>query len=175
MEYNRKKQSSEKGFALAAALMACAILFALAMLIIQLSTGDLKVSSKNVGDKKAASAAESGLHSMIQSFDPAPSTWTAANNYTTNCAATTPTYIWLPVASGADPDSEYAICAPAPPTSGPVSLPMPGYSSGGGKTWVQTRFIGRVVGHNKKVAYQTKVEIDTGVGYGPVPSGTQYE
>jgi Tfp pilus assembly protein PilX len=50
---NRKRPSSEQGFALVTALMACAILFALAMLVLNLSTSDLKVSARNVGDKKA--------------------------------------------------------------------------------------------------------------------------
>ena len=61
MRYNSKKiLSSEKGFILLTAILACVILLALAILIINLSTSDLRVSSKTVGEKKAMSAAEAG-------------------------------------------------------------------------------------------------------------------
>ena len=60
MRFRRRRLSSEKGFALVTAILACVILFALAMLILQLSTGDLRVSAKSVGDKKAMAAAETG-------------------------------------------------------------------------------------------------------------------
>ncbi len=47
MRYNSKRiLSSEKGFMLVTAILACVILFALAILVINLSTSDLRVSSK---------------------------------------------------------------------------------------------------------------------------------
>jgi Tfp pilus assembly protein PilX len=167
MESNRKRQSSEKGFALATALMACAILFALATLIIQLSTGDLKVSVKNVGDKKAMIAAESGIHRLVQDFSSDSTTWTAANNYTTNCTATTPTYIWQTIVSGVDANTRYAVCAPTESTLPPVR--MAGYALGGGDEggWGIMRYDAGVVGKND--SYNSSVSVGVGIGYGPVP------
>ena len=63
-------KNSEKGFALIAAIMACLILLALGMLVISLSTQDLRVSTKIVGDKRSSAAAEDGIHSLPQTFDP---------------------------------------------------------------------------------------------------------
>ena len=139
--------------------MACVILFALAILIINLSTSDLRVSSKSVGQKKALSAAETGIHRMIQNFNPQ------------NLAASTSTNVQVDATN--DPASVYTIGQPGPPTSGPLFLPMTGYSIGGGQTWGQRRYVVNVDGRN--TAYDTKVTIQTGVGYGPVEISTMYQ
>ena len=149
---NRKRPSSEEGFALVTALMACAILFALVMLIIQLSTGDLKVSSKNVGEKKAAIAAEAGVHRLMQNFDPANMTSAQVTNAQVNAAA--------------DPNSRYTIGSVGRPASGPDALPLRGYSIGGGQQWGQRRYEGSVTGVNTN--YNSSVTIDVGMGYGPI-------
>ena len=60
-----------RGFALVTAILAIMILMALGYLVISVSTGDLKISSRVVGEKKALSAAETGIHRMMQNFDPA--------------------------------------------------------------------------------------------------------
>ncbi|MGV8058668.1 MAG: pilus assembly PilX N-terminal domain-containing protein [Smithellaceae bacterium] len=159
MRYSKRIISSEKGFILVTAVMACVILFALAMLIINLSTGDLRVSSQNVGQKKAMSAAETGIHRLMQNFNPQ------------NLAASATTSVQ--VDSSNDPASVYTIYTPATPTSGPVFLPMSGYSIGGGQTWGQRRFVVNVDGRN--TSYNTKVTIQTGVGYGPVEISTMYQ
>lgn len=156
---NRKRPSSEKGFALVTALMACALLFALALLIIQLSTGDLKVSVKNVGEKKAMIAAETGIHRMMQNFDPQNLTNSTATNQQVDATN--------------DPASVYTIGAPTSPANGPVFLPMTGYSIGGGQSWGQRCFVVNVEGRN--TAYGTHATIQTGVGYGPVEISTMYE
>lgn len=151
---HRKRPSSEKGFALVTALMACAILFALAMLIIQLSTGDLKVSARSVGDKKASIAAEAGVQKVLSSFDPEnrPSATTVAVDATNA------------------PGSVYSFSAPAPPTSGPAFAPMTGYSIGGGQSWGQTRYGTTITGRNTR--YDASVQVDVGIGYGPVEIST---
>jgi len=156
MRLIKTRLSSEKGFALLTAIMACVILFALAMLILQLSTGDLRVSSKSVGEKKAMSAAETGIHRMMQNFDPH------------NLAATAAT--GQQVDPGNDPASVYTIGAPAAPTTGPIFLPMTGYSIGGGQSWGQRRYVADVTGRN--TSYNTQVTINTGVGYGPIEIST---
>ena len=79
--------SNEKGFALLAAIIASLILLAVAMLVINMSTGDLMSSSMTVGSKKALAAAESGISTVIQNFSPDASrdALAVAGNYTTNC------------------------------------------------------------------------------------------
>ena len=148
--------ASEQGMALVTAILACIILFALAMLVIHVSTGDLRISSKSVGDKKAMSAAETGIHRMMQNFDPANLGSSAVTNQQ--------------VDSTNDPNSVYTIGTPATPTSGPTYLPMSGYSIGGGQSWGQRRYEVIITGRN--TAYNTQVQVSTGVGYGPVEIST---
>lgn len=153
---HRTRLSSEKGFALFTAIMACGILFALAMLILQLSTGDLRVSARSVGDKKASLAAEAGVQRVLASYDPEipPS---AANT---------------PVDDANAPGSVYSFDAPTPPTSGPTSAPMMGYSIGGGQSWGQTRYRTTITGRNTRYIPPTSVQVDIGIGYGPVEIST---
>ncbi len=153
---NKKQLSSEKGFALVTAILACVILFALAMLVIQLSTGDLRVSARTVGDKKAMMAAESGIHRMMQNFDPQNLAASAAAN--------------VQVDATNDPNSVYTIGTPGNPSSGPTFLPLAGYSIGGGQSWGQRRYVVTVTGQN--TSYNTRVDIATGVGYGPIEIST---
>jgi len=134
--------------------MACVILFALAMLIIQLSTGDLKVSSSNVGDKKASIAAEAGIQQMLSSFDP----------------ASPPTPATFAVDTVNAPGSVYSFTAPVPPANGPAFLPMKGYSIGGGQQWGQRSYVSSVTGQNTN--YNSSVTIDVGMGYGPIEIST---
>ena len=65
MRYSKRGLSSQKGFILLTALLACVVLFALTFLIIDLSTSDLKISSQTVGQKKAMIAAEAGIHNRL--------------------------------------------------------------------------------------------------------------
>ncbi len=102
------KKNSEAGFALIAAIMACLILLALGMLVISLSTQDIRVSMKIVGEKRALAAADTGINSLSQTFDPqnpilVPQTTNRADgvsSYTINYPATRPTVgpIMLPLA-----------------------------------------------------------------------------
>lgn len=124
------------------------------MLILQLSTGDLKVSARNVGDKKAAIAAEAGVQQMLTSFDP----------------GSLPTATKVPVDAVNAPGSVYSFAAPAPPTSGPAFAPLKGYSIGGGQQWGQRRYVGSVKGENTN--YKSSVTIDVGMGYGPIEIST---
>ena len=148
--------SAESGFALVAAILACVILFALAMLVIHLSTQDLRTSAKNIGDKKAMAAAETGIHQMMSTFDPQSLGSSARTN--------------TQVDSANDPNSVYTIGTPTRPTSGPTFLPMTGFSIGGGQSWGQSRYVVTVTGRN--TAYDTSVSIDTGIGYGPIEIST---
>lgn len=155
-----RRIASEKGFVLVAAIFACVILFALAMLVIHLSTQDLRSSAKNVGDKKASSAAETGIHRMMQNFDPTPTDFNNTSKYNTQ----------FQVDSTNDPNSVYTISSPTRPTTGPSFLPLTGYSVGGGQSWGQARYVVDVTGRN--TSYGTTVTIGTGFGYGPIEIST---
>ncbi|MBN1546777.1 MAG: pilus assembly PilX N-terminal domain-containing protein [Syntrophaceae bacterium] len=145
-------RSSQNGFALVTAILACAILMALAVLVIYISTGDLRTSGRSVGEKKALNAAETGIHRMIQSFDPQ------------NLAASPATDVQVDAAN--DPNSFYTIGTPGNPASGKLFLPMTGYAIGGGQSWGQRHYSVTVEGKN--TTYNTRAEIETGIGYGPI-------
>jgi hypothetical protein len=166
--------ASEKGFALVAAIIACLILLAIGMLVINLSTKDLRTSSVSVGNNKSLAAVESGAHRLVQNFNPDTSTWvpTPLNtdfSYTTtaNCTATTPTYNWRALAAG-DAATQFAVCVPRPSNLPPV--PIPGYAIKPGGGWVMMRYDTRVVGKND--SYNSLVSVDVGIGYGPVCTGS---
>jgi Tfp pilus assembly protein PilX len=150
MQSDRKRLSSEKGFALVTALMACAILFALAMLIIQLSTGDLQVSTRNVGDKKASIAAEAGVQQVLGSSVRPDDLPPAVN-----------------VAVDADnaPGSVYSFATPGRPTTGPASTTLAGYQIGGNRIYGQARYQTMITGRNTRYGASVKVEVDLGIGY----------
>jgi hypothetical protein len=131
------------------ALMACAILFALAMLIIQLSTGDLKVSARSVGDKKASIAAETGIQQALAGGDPK------------NLTASTD----VPVDSVNAPGSVYSFSTPVllPKDSGRTDSCPVGYDCSAKGGWTQERYRMMITGKNTR--YDTKVEVEVGIGY----------
>lgn len=171
---NNPRFASEGGFALVAAILACVMLFALAMLVIHISTQDLRSSAKNVGDKKASAAAETGIHRMMQNFDPTNLSTSAVKSTSKNQDGTNAVQIsgvwYLQVNSANDPNSRYTIGTPTRPTTGPSFLPLTGYSVGGGQSWGQARYVVDVTGRN--TSYDTTVTIGTGFGYGPIEIST---
>ena len=148
---------NQPGFALIAALLAIWILSALGILVFTVTTQDVRISSRMVGEKKAFYAMEAGIHMLTQKFDPL------------NLDKAYPA--GFPVDPG-DPHSVYTIGTPAVPDKGPGSIPIPGYIVGGGQQWGFSRFVARVTGTNTK--YQSTVEVDVGVGFGPVEITTAY-
>jgi len=150
--------NSQKGFALIAAIMAMMVLTAVGLLAFALSTQDIRISSRLVGEKKSFSAVEAGIHRFTLTFDPANLNASVVSN--------------VQVDSGNDPTSLYTIGLPARPTSGPGSLPLPGYAIGGGQQWGQERFNNRVTGTNTR--YNSLIQVDIGAGFGPVEISTAY-
>jgi Tfp pilus assembly protein PilX len=144
--------ASQGGFALITAILAIMILMALGFLALSTSTEDLKISSRVVGEKKALMAAETGIHRLMQNFDPANMVGVQATN--------------VQVDSAADPTSRYTISGIGRPSSGPEMLALRGYSIGGGQQWGQRRYVGSVTGNN--TSYNSSVTIDVGMGYGPI-------
>ncbi|HTZ41028.1 MAG TPA: hypothetical protein VMB77_12770 [Syntrophales bacterium] len=151
-----KRRTKERGFALVAALLANLILLAVGIIAINLSTGDIRISMKSVGDKKAVNAAESGLHWLTVNFDATtPAALIGSDNQ---------------VDPATDPNSRYVINNITDATTGPAQVPLPGFSIGGSQMWGLARYDARITGTN--TAYNTTLSIDVGLGYGPVEMGT---
>ena len=165
-QFNKKRNlavrgsglSSKSGFALIAALLALMILIAMGMLVFAISTQDIRISSRTVGEKKALAAAEAGIHRLNQNFNPDNLSASAVSN--------------VPVNPANDPTSCYTIATPAPPGKGPSIVPLAGYSIGGGQQWRLARYVARVTGTNTR--YGSNVQLDASVGYGPVETTTTY-
>jgi hypothetical protein len=156
------RRPGEEGFALIAALLVFWVLTALGMLVFSVTTQDVRVSSRTVGERKAFSAAESGIHVLTQNFDPAIPNNSAVSG--------------VVVDSSGDPNTRYTIGPSVDnngnptwnPTSGPGGVPIPGFEP----NWGRRRFLARVTGTN--TAYNSSAQIDTGIGYGPVDITTLY-
>ena len=143
-------ETSRKGFALVTAILAIMILMALGYLAISVSTGDLKISGRLVGEKKALTAAETGIHRLMQSFNPE------------NMAASQAANVDI-----ADvPGSRYTVGNVGRPTAGPETSPLKGYSIGGGQQWGHRRYTAIVTG--EYTHYDSSVQISVGMGYGPI-------
>lgn len=149
---------SQRGIALVVALLANVILLAVGVLAIHLSTKDIRASFAVVGDKKAFAAAEAGIHRLATSFDPATIDQQAQSNVVVNPAV--------------DPNSRYTIFQPTQPATGPAVIRLTGYAISGGQQWGQERFVARVRGEN--TAYNSRVEVDLGLGFGPIEMSTMY-
>ena len=149
---------SERGFVLVVAVLGTAILLAVGILALTMSGQDIRISSRVVGDKKAFFACESGLHQLITNFDPASLDGSAVTD--------------VHVDYSNDPASLYTIATPSHPSSGPGTLPLAGYSIGGGQVWGQTVYDAMVTGTNTD--YGSRAQVSVGVGYGPVDMSTTY-
>jgi hypothetical protein len=154
----KKILHNEKGFALIAAILACLILLAIGMLVIQMSTSDLRTSAGTVGEKKALVAVESGVHQLLMNFGP-----DVTAGYNT----------WTPIPGG-DTGGRFKITGPPPSTAPTASIlppvTMPGYALGASQQWGMMRYDASVKGEN--TTYKAALDVGVGIGYGPVPIGT---
>ena len=171
---------NEKGFALVAALMACLILIAIGVLVINMSTGDLFTSREAVGHKKAMAAVESGITKIMK--DVGPDNWTTARNYTVvtdgsgNVCGTDDfnenLYDWENVPGAVDSHTQYAVCTPRESTD-KAPVQAVGFSLAGGGSSAMSygyqRYDTTVVG--KSESYDSQAKVNIGVGFGPVPIG----
>jgi Tfp pilus assembly protein PilX len=155
------KIKNKKGFAMIAALLAILILTAVGVLVFTITTQDIRVSMRVVGEKKAFSAAEAGINSLIQNFNPA-----------NPAASDTPVNVVVDAAT--DANTVYSIANTAPSGAGWVSMLGYTLSYGSGATppMGNNTYNSEVTGRNTR--YDSSVQIDLGVGWGPIPSGTQY-
>lgn len=158
IQVGKKDEREQGGFALISSILALFILTALGLLTFTVSTRDVRISSRVVGEKKAFSAAEAGVHYLTSNFSPE------------NLAGSAVTQVQVDPYT--DPDSRFSISAPSRPTFGPATIPIAGYAIGGGQVWGQERFNARVTGINTR--YNSMVPVDVGFGFGPVEITTAY-
>ncbi|MCX5849916.1 MAG: hypothetical protein NTW65_10765 [Deltaproteobacteria bacterium] len=142
------KEERGNGFSLVVVLLAILILTALGFLALSVSTGDIQIAHRLVGEKKALMAAETGINILTNSFSPANITEISGQ-----------------VDAASDPASTYHISAALRPTAAnaPTFLPMKGYSIAGGQEWGQKMYESSVTGENTN--YGSSVQIDVGFGY----------
>ena len=158
----KRKTRHERGFALIAALLANLILLAVGIVALNISTQDIRVSMKVVGDKKALNAAEAGIHRLTLIFDP------------TNLASLSSTsFTQVDTGTGADSGTKYKVTNVWQPTGlGSAPVLLPGYSAGGAVAWGQQRFNATVQGNND--TYSSSITVQVGLGFGPVPISVNY-
>ncbi|MDD5533368.1 MAG: hypothetical protein PHC52_11265 [Syntrophales bacterium] len=145
----------QDGFALVAAMIASLVLLAFGIMAVLISTRDIRVSSRLVFEKKAFSAAETGIHAMIGGFNPDNPAASAASDVQ---------------ADPADASVRYTVGTPTRPTTGPDIVPMAGYAIGGGQQWGQSRYVAEVAGTHTDT--NSRVDLRIGIGYGPIEIST---
>jgi len=148
---NNLHRRSEKGFVLIAALMAVMVLMAVGFFILTTTSQDVKISARLVGERKALSAAESGLQQFCIDFIPFMD-------------ATA----WLSVDAANDPTAQYKVEKPVWNKEMP-SVPADGFS----ETMEYSVFNTDITGRDN--AYKSEVQLSVGIKYGPVPQGTEYK
>jgi hypothetical protein len=148
------KIRNEEGFALIAAILANLILLAVGIIAINISTQDLRISMRVVGDKKAMSAAEAAGHWVILNLSP------------DNLGSVVKTNRPLNELGGElDSRSRVTITQPAPPTMGPLFKKMHGYDMSSNQ-WILLCYNTTITGRSED--YLASVTLDLGLGYGPV-------
>ena len=155
----RIMRRSPNGFALITSMMVVMIITALGLLAFTVTTRDMRMSSVRVGEKKAFSAAESGINWLAQNFNPDNVVSLQGSG-----AQVDPTN---------DPQSLYNVNTLSRPTLGPESLPLPGYSMViGTQPWGQNLYFTAVSGANTR--YNSNVQVEATLGFGPVELMTTY-
>lgn len=134
-----------------AALMAVMILLAVGVFILTTTSQDVKISSRLAGERKALSAAESGVQQFCINFAP----YMAATG-------------WVNVDAVNDPNTQFQIAA-ATWNKEMSSVPAYGFS----ETMEYSVFNNIITGRD--TSHQSEVQLSVGVKYGPVPLGTTYE
>ncbi len=142
------RRNPEGGFVLVLALIAIMILLGIGYFALTVSTSDLRIASRIVGERKAFSAAESGVHILCRTFDPATFTGLADQ-----------------VIDASDPASTFDVDSPHVPTNPniPGQLPVTGFSMSGGQEWSQKTYETIVTGNNDD--YDSRAQIGVGFGY----------
>ena len=160
----QERIDKEAGFAFIAALLAVLIITSLGILIMTLTTRDIRVSIKSSGEKMAKSAAESGIQQLILQSD------NSLGLITNFVAASVPVDPNNPQNTGfytiSNSTQNWVVNVPP-------SRPIAGYEMGGtGATqnWSDKISNKSVTGTDSR--YMTQFDLDIGVAYGPIDMST---
>jgi Tfp pilus assembly protein PilX len=144
-----EKNKSERGFILVVVLIAILILIAVGFFALTTISGDLMITYRLVGERKALSAAEAGVYA-VAAIQTAPGAANAVN--------------LTPVDSVNDPSAFYQATAP---TDSGLTVVLPGNkSSWSSKVWAVT-----VTGTD--TTYNSRVAIAVGLADEGAEGGTQ--
>jgi len=147
-----RRLKSQEGFVMIVAIMAVMILIAVGFFALTVSTQDMRISSRLLGERKAFSAAEAGINEVCRTLNP---------------ANRVPIY-WTKVDATNDPNAEWSATAPTRNTNYP-SIAVPGSD-------LTDAFAGAVFDTavtGRETSYNSRVNINVGIAYTPSPSDTQ--
>ena len=144
-------RDTNKGFALIAALLATMIIMAFGVLALLMTGQDIQMSANLVSEKRAESAAETGIHQIMSTFDP------NARVAVTNAQA-----------DPNNPNLVYSSSVPTQSTTTP-EVPAPGFDA---MNYVRSNFSTNITGQD--TATGTRMDVTVGIGFGPVDAGTGY-
>lgn len=149
-------RKSEGGFVLILALIGIMILLAIGYFALTVSTGDLMIASRLLGERKALSAAESGVQAITVNYNSAVSLNNAANV----------------LVDPQDPYSFYDVTGSAE-IAGMSTACTGAYSIEGGVSWHCKNYQSTVTGRN--TLYNSTVAIQVGVKGKAVPDTPTYD
>lgn len=144
-------KNSESGFVLIAAIMGVMILLAVGFLALTISGSDMRIASRLIGERKAFSAAESGVQDFCASFSPGDGEKT-----------------WTSVDSDNDPSAQFKMSKPE------RDIEVPDVQAPGFDTEMSFAVYSATVTGRDNV-YKSQTEIDVGAKYGPITGGFGYE
>jgi Tfp pilus assembly protein PilX len=151
----KRTGNSEQGFVLIVAIMAMLILMAIGFFALTMVSGDLMISSRLTGERKALSAAESGVHAVYAN---ASLDFNSLLTYSATCIQVDPTN---------DPSTCYSV---AQTTNTQIQSPSVG---GGGWPTGYTSFIYNTDITGTDSNYGSSVKISIGMAPAPTYGGKQ--
>jgi Tfp pilus assembly protein PilX len=144
-------RKSETGFVLIVALMATLIMIAVGFFALTVTTQDVRIAGRVIGERRALSAAESGVHAVLMQLNPA-----------------TPVSYTAQIDPAGDPGISYTTSVPQRNNAMPT-ISMPGFDLS--RAYVGSVFDTVVTGLDNN--YGTTARIAIGSAYAPNPSDTQ--
>jgi hypothetical protein len=147
------RRSNESGFALVAALLANLILLAVGIIAINISSQDIRVSVRTMADKKAVTAAETGVHRLAMDFINEANIPTLTGKVYSDFSSDSGTKATV-ISIVKNPNN---VAAPS----------LPGYQIGGNVVWSQEVYQVEIKGENTR--FNSNVNVIAGFGHGPAP------
>jgi hypothetical protein len=145
------KRRSEEGFVLIVALMATLIMIAVGLFALTVTTQDVRIAGRVIGERRALSAAESGVHAVLMQLNPA-----------------SPVSYGGQIDPVSDPGISYTTSVPQRNDTMPT-ISMPGFDLS--RAYVGSVFDTLVTGRDNN--YGATARIAMGSAYAPNPSDTQ--